>query len=83
MISTGPTARIPAEAPKHADAPSGARGIRAKANRVRRASFLFALRRLSTWRKSSIRVMSCMNRRFRIEIAASHLTPGRLDFGKQ
>jgi hypothetical protein len=44
MIFTGPAARIPAEAPKHADAPSGARGIRAKANRirVRRASLLFA-----------------------------------------
>ena len=44
MISTGPTARIPAEAPKYADAPSGTRGNGAKANRVRRASFLFALR---------------------------------------
>jgi hypothetical protein len=44
--STGPAARIPAEAPRHADAPSGTRGIEAKANRVlfRRASFLFALR---------------------------------------
>ena len=44
MVFTGPAARIPAEAPKHADAPSGARGIRAKANRirVRRASLLFA-----------------------------------------
>ena len=42
MVFTGPAARIPAEAPKHADAPSGARGIRAKANRirVRRASSL-------------------------------------------
>ena len=46
MVSTGPTARIPAEAPKHADAPSGARGNRAEANRVRRASFSFALREL-------------------------------------
>jgi len=27
IVSTGPTARIPAEAPKHADAPSGTRGI--------------------------------------------------------
>jgi hypothetical protein len=35
MVFTGPAARIPAEAPKHADAPYGARGIRAKANRVR------------------------------------------------
>jgi hypothetical protein len=45
MASTGPAARIPAEAPKYADAPCGARGIRAKANRVRvrRASFLFAV----------------------------------------
>jgi hypothetical protein len=41
MVSTGPAARIPAEAPQHADAPLGTRGSRAKANRVRlrRASF--------------------------------------------
>jgi hypothetical protein len=26
MVSTGPAARIPAEAPEHADAPSGTRG---------------------------------------------------------
>jgi hypothetical protein len=39
MVSTGPTARIPAEAPNHADVPSGTRGIRAKAHRVCRASF--------------------------------------------
>jgi hypothetical protein len=43
MVSTGPAARIPAEAPNHADVPSGTRGIRAKAYRVCRASFLFAL----------------------------------------
>jgi hypothetical protein len=41
MVFAGPTARIPAESPKHADAPSGTRGSRAKANRVRlrRVSF--------------------------------------------
>ena len=41
MVFTGPAARIPAEAPQHADAPLGTRGSRAKANRVRlrRASF--------------------------------------------
>jgi hypothetical protein len=43
-VFTGPAARIPAEAPNHADVPSGTRGIRAKAYRVCRASFRFALR---------------------------------------
>jgi hypothetical protein len=42
MVFTGPAARIPAEAPNHADVPSGTRGIRAKAYRVCRASFLLA-----------------------------------------